>query len=847
MAGDRPVVRGAGLAPAIGGRCAPHDRSTASDHRAGPGGTGGVAAAVAAARAGALGMLDLEGADPGVGPRGRRSRRGAGRWARRPDRGGIGLRRLARRLAARGPCGLLHRRRGAGLAAVVGRVATIGPGRAGRGDDARRRAPSPRRPAHRASSSPGTRPADGARTSRRSSSSRPSRPRGEFRPGSAAGSGRCRRPDAWRRARRVSCSMGRSCSRRSRRSTRTHARRSRGSTASETVVIRPGRRRDASASSSLRAPGERPTSRRARKDREDPGPGTRNPIGWAPGHAWPIGQDCGLRGGPGEEICTVGGIVQAVDEAIDRGIALARETRPLAPDSPLAVSHGTRYPIVQGPMTRVSDTAAVRRGGGRRRRACRSWRWRCSAGPRSARLLEDGRETARRPALGRGRPRVRPARAAARADRGGPRGAAAVRPDRRRPARPGARARKRRDSPRTCTSPRRACSRQFLKDGARRFVLEGRECGGHVGPRSSFVLWEQAVGGAPGGRSTGASPAEELHVLFAGGIHDARSAAAVAALAAPLAARGVKVGVLVGTAYLFTREAVATGAIVAAVPGRGDALRRTVLLETGPGHEVRVSPTPFAGAFDAERRRLLAEGRPAEEVRAELEALNVGRLRVAAKGVDRANGAGSPLVAVAEPEQFERGLYMLGQAATLRERITTIAELHREIADGRHGAGSTPRPARPRPSRPPAQPVRRRDHRHVGDRPGRGGRPDVLGEHAQGRRRDHRGPARPLGLAALLRPRPEGPRQDHLEVGRVRPRRPVRPAPLRHAADEPAVDRAAPPADAGSRPRGARRRRLSPTGRSPASGPPSSSAWAAARRSSRWATPSARTCRCSTP
>src|SRR5262249_46207074 len=26
--------------------------------------------------------------------------------------------------------------------------------------------------------------------------------------------------------------------------------------------------------------------------------------------------------------------------------------------------------------------------------------------------------------------------------------------------------------------------------GARRFVFEGRECGGHVGPRSSFVLWE---------------------------------------------------------------------------------------------------------------------------------------------------------------------------------------------------------------------------------------------------------------------------------------------------------------------------------------------------------------------
>ena len=45
----------------------------------------------------------------------------------------------------------------------------------------------------------------------------------------------------------------------------------------------------------------------------------------------------------------------------------------------------------------------------------------------------------------------------------------------------------------TCTLPRPGLLEQFLRDGARRFVLEGRECGGHVGPRSSFVLWEQAL------------------------------------------------------------------------------------------------------------------------------------------------------------------------------------------------------------------------------------------------------------------------------------------------------------------------------------------------------------------
>ena len=33
----------------------------------------------------------------------------------------------------------------------------------------------------------------------------------------------------------------------------------------------------------------------------------------------------------------------------------------------------------------------------------------------------------------------------------------------------------------------------FLESGSRRFVFEGRECGGHVGPRSSFVLWNTMV------------------------------------------------------------------------------------------------------------------------------------------------------------------------------------------------------------------------------------------------------------------------------------------------------------------------------------------------------------------
>ena len=222
---------------------------------------------------------------------------------------------------------------------------------------------------------------------------------------------------------------------------------------------------------------------------------------------------------------------------------------------------------------------------------------------------------------------------------------------------------------------------QYLRSGARRFVLEGRECGGHVGPRSSFILWEQACRVLEAAIAAGVA-AESLSVVFAGGIHDARSAALVAATAGDLAGQGIKIGILMGTAYLFTREAVTTGAIIARFQDEALRCRETVLMETGPGHQVRVSRTPFVDRFAAERERLLALGKPHEEIRETLERLNAGRLRLAAKGVNRSQAAGTPLVAASAAQQAADGLYMLGQVAALRDRVLAISDLHQDVTAG---------------------------------------------------------------------------------------------------------------------------------------------------------------------
>jgi len=408
-------------------------------------------------------------------------------------------------------------------------------------------------------------------------------------------------------------------------------------------------------------------------------------LGWGPldRQIWMMGQDAAFAAPLARRYRTVGGIVGAVRDAVAAHLAAAAATRPLDAGSPLARAQGTRYPIVQGPMTRVSDTAAfadaVARGGGLPFLALALMR-----APEVRALLEETRRTLGDRPWGVGILGFVPAelrdeqmkeiRACP------PRFAliAGGRPDQ-------ARALEEDGIPTWLHVPSPGLLKLFLDNGSRRFVFEGRECGGHVGPRSSFVLWETMVETLL--ESVPAQAFPEVQILFAGGVHDALSAAMVAALAAPLAEKGAQIGVLIGTAYLFTAEAVTCGAIV---PGfQEEAIRcdRTVLLESGPGHSTRCAATPFADLFESERRRLQREGRAPEEARLELEGLNLGRLRVASKGVDRnpdhARDSKAPrLQTVAPPDQRERGMYMIGQVAALRHRACTIAELHEDVAVG---------------------------------------------------------------------------------------------------------------------------------------------------------------------
>ncbi|AGY59895.1 type I polyketide synthase [Gloeobacter kilaueensis] len=400
-------------------------------------------------------------------------------------------------------------------------------------------------------------------------------------------------------------------------------------------------------------------------------------IGWGEAGvtAWPIGQAMGLAAVFRERYRTTGRLVQAILKESARHIELAQQCQPLKPGSALAASHRTEYPIVQGPMTRVSDTSefadAVAGGGGlpllalalMRGEQVRSLLVKTQAlmqgrswgvgilGFASHALREEQMKAVRE---------VKPPFALI----------AGGRPDQ-------AAQLEEIGIATYIHVPVPRLLKMFLEQGAHRFVFEGRECGGHVGPLSSFLLWESMVDTLLA--EVPAQRAASMHILFAGGIHDATSAAMVATLAAPLTERGMKVGVLMGSAYLFTEEAVSCGAIVRQFQEQAIACRRTINLETGPGHASRCAVTPFAYEFYQTRRRMVAAGHSPEEVKNTLEDLTLGRLRTASKGMVRGPEG---IKAVDEPTQIKDGMYMIGQVATMRDRVCSVRELHAGVSEG---------------------------------------------------------------------------------------------------------------------------------------------------------------------
>ncbi|MEV0259897.1 SDR family NAD(P)-dependent oxidoreductase [Streptomyces sp. NPDC050617] len=454
----------------------------------------------------------------------------------------------------------------------------------------------------------------------------------------------------------------------------------------------------------------------------------------------PVGQDAFLAASFACRWTTVGEVVRGIRAALAEIAAGDAPAAALGAHSPGARALGTQLPIAQGPMTRVSDSpefaAAVAEAG---------------ALPFLALALSDAEQT--RTMLERTREAVGDAPWGVGVLGFADEEVRAAQLEVVRRLRPthaiiaGGRPAQAADLEAAGIAaflhvPSPGLLRQFLTAGARRFVFEGAECGGHVGPRNSFPLWEAQIevlldfmatapaetaptrAASTATASTGTAPTETVSpgtadpapitVLFAGGVHDERSAAMIAALAAPLTRAGIAFGVLMGTAYLFTAEAVRAGAVRPLFQRRVLAAERTDLLETAPGHATRCAHSAFTADFAGLKAELRARGVPDRERWARLEEFNIGRLRLASKGIER---VGAELRPVDEGRQDAEGMFMAGEVCVLRDEVTTVAALHRSVGDGaaawlraRNGAiretlGLPPEPEPEAAGRPAPEPL----------------------------------------------------------------------------------------------------------------------------------------------
>jgi len=227
--------------------------------------------------------------------------------------------------------------------------------------------------------------------------------------------------------------------------------------------------------------------------------------------------------------------------------------------------------------------------------------------------------------------------------------------------------------------------------GVRYLILEGNEAGGHIGQHTTLTLAQIALAL----KRREPRLLEGRRLVLAGGVYNRETASMAAMLGAD--------AVQMGTAYLATREIVGTGAlselyqrlILEASPGS------TVVSGESSGLRVRSLKTPVIARLASLERDFQGGREDEASFRRKMETLAAGSLFIAARG--RAEPEGPPLP---EASCLDKGQFMSGACAGAITQVKSVAELHHDLAAGpllltQPEMGPVQRPPAPVPARPP--------------------------------------------------------------------------------------------------------------------------------------------------
>jgi len=210
--------------------------------------------------------------------------------------------------------------------------------------------------------------------------------------------------------------------------------------------------------------------------------------------------------------------------------------------------------------------------------------------------------------------------------------------------------------------------------GCFRYIFEGGEAGGHVGSLTSMVLWEAAIDSLIKNNRD----LSKLFLVFAGGITTSFSSLFISGMTAFLAARGAKIGLQVGTAYLFSRELVETEAVHKQYQDILIEMDETVVIGKTLGLASRTAPTPFARMMTDHEARMVKQKLPLKDRKRSFEKRNIGSLLIGSKGFmpDFKNPGQENYTWYKGKDHREKGNFLTGDSLAFFREPVDIKAIH---------------------------------------------------------------------------------------------------------------------------------------------------------------------------
>ncbi|MHA1123238.1 MAG: beta-ketoacyl synthase N-terminal-like domain-containing protein, partial [Candidatus Heimdallarchaeota archaeon] len=223
---------------------------------------------------------------------------------------------------------------------------------------------------------------------------------------------------------------------------------------------------------------------------------------------------------------------------------------------------------------------------------------------------------------------------------------------------------------------------EAIKSDVKNLVLEGMECGGHIGFLTSFVLWELSLHQLKQLQESIELSNQKVNVAFAGGIGD-RYSATIAGIIAAALPKLMNSIMWVGSAYILVKEIVGTGAIQPLYQQLALNAKETMVLGDTVNTRARSIPTPCAREIIKREHDRIEQGVSLKDRKHQYERDNLGATRIAALGEiwnpDGEDDKPDRFKFVDEKVQYQKGNYLIGQIVSSLRCIRSIDNLHKEL------------------------------------------------------------------------------------------------------------------------------------------------------------------------